>query len=700
MARYNSVNSTGSVAGGNSISTPYSGLLTTLTGSGGVTVPNPVYFTGQTQTYYNSTGNVLTLSTPSGVFNGPGTGASSALNLPAGSIITLISDGTNYLTQDWLGGAVVTTSITASSGTLNNVNIGASTPGTGAFTTLSANNTTTLAGGSASGIFNFTSNQASSATNNGAIVVTGGAGIGGALFVGGVVSLQTASPSAYAVMDGSGAQSAIVFPTGTTAQRPGTLISTTAKAGMARFNTNNNYLEYYDGTNWNSISAPPTISSISPTNFNTVGATITINGSLFSSTATVTLVDKLNTVITVPSVTFVSSTQITFLIPSAAGTDGKDPFNVVVTNPSGLSATLAAALTWNATPSFTSGALNLNVYDSTRSGYSYPAITATSPDPGATITFAVTSGSLPSGLTLNSNGTFSGTANAVGSNTTSTFNVTATATSYAGNTYTTVSSLNSITVYAPQVISFTSTGGSTFNVPVGISSVQVLVIGGGGGGGGATGFEAGGGGGAGGFVSNASYPVTPGGSVPVTIGAGGAHTPNGGGPSGPGIYYPGSQGGNSAFGSITAYGGGHGGGQYWWGAPGASGGGMAGNSYGGPGSTAYPAQGNNGGSSSGSANSGSTGAGGGGAGGAGSNSTSSGVPGGPGVSSSITGSPVFYAGGEAGGNSQSGTPGGGSSPGGGGAYNSNGGTNLGGGGGGTTGGTAGNGGPGIVIVRY
>ena len=45
----------------------------------------------------------------------------------------------------------------------------------------------------------------------------------------------------------------------------------------------------------------------------------------------------------------------------------------------------------------------------------------------SSVTYAVTTGSIPGGLTLNANGTWSGTPNSVGSDTTSTFTVTATA---------------------------------------------------------------------------------------------------------------------------------------------------------------------------------------------------------------------------------------------------------------------------------
>ena len=113
---------------------------------------------------------------------------------------------------------------------------------------------------------------------------------------------------------------------------------------------------------------------------------------------------------------------------------------------------------------------------------------------------------------------------------------------------------------------FTNVGSTTFNVPTGVTSVWVLVVAGGGGGGGIVSY-AGGGGGAGGFVEVPSYPVTPGGSVSLSVGNGGAvGTPTG------------SNGGNSTFGSLIAVGGGGGGttnSPGYLGAPGGAGGGAA-----------------------------------------------------------------------------------------------------------------------------
>ena len=204
MARYNTISSTNSVTGGSTITTPASGLLTTLTGSGTVTIPNPVYYTGQNQSFYNSTASAITLSTPSGIFNGPGTGASNTLSLAAGAIITIVSDGTNYIVQDWLGGAVIATSISSTGavtfnpsnssislqptgtgtvtiapgavGTIDKMNIGATTAGSGAFTTLTANGATTFTASTAVTL---------GTSASGAVQVTGGIGIGGAISVNG-----------------------------------------------------------------------------------------------------------------------------------------------------------------------------------------------------------------------------------------------------------------------------------------------------------------------------------------------------------------------------------------------------------------------------------------------------------------------------------------------------------------------------------
>jgi len=92
------------------------------------------------------------------------------------------------------------------------------------------------------------------------------------------------------------------------------------------------------------------------------------------------------------------------------------------------------------------------------------------------------------------------------------------------------------------VVSFTTVGTSSWTVPAGVTSVDVYVLGGGGGGG--NGY-----GGGGGYANNTfNYAVTPGTSISVVVGAGGANGQSSYG-------YSGANGGASSFGSITASGG-------------------------------------------------------------------------------------------------------------------------------------------------
>ena len=210
----------------------------------------------------------------------------------------------------------------------------------------------------------------------------------------------------------------------------------------------------------------------------------------------------------------------------------------------------------------------------------------------------------------------------------------------------------------PFITTFTTPGSWTSTVT---GNIKVLVVAGGGGGGDGRpafpgGQGAGGGGGAGGVVYCTSYPVVQGSVYPFVVGTGGAGgTASAGGVSGT----------NSTFGpGITANGGGRGGGVSAPSSSGGSGGGGAGQPQAGAGSgttqpsTPQPAGCTNYGNPGGTgaftpfktspARSGNyVGGGGGGAGGAGANAPP-GI-GGQGISISITGTPVFYGIGGAGG---------------------------------------------------
>ena len=497
----------------------------------------------------------------------------------------------------------------------------------------------------------------------------------------------------------------LTVATGSTAQRPAV-----PALGMMRYNTSLQVLEQYTENGWQGIEAPPVISGFSGVINSNSDTTITINGANFKSGSVVSIEGAAVTGSRSLTTTFVGASQLTAVTNAAAvNFTGGATFDIKVTNPSGLASLLSPAGTVDRDPVWSTTAGNIGtIFDSARTR-SF-TVAASDPD-GQTVTYSIVSGALPTGLSLNtSSGVISGTANAVGSDTTSTFTVRASSTT-GGVTSTTDREFN-IIVRAPVVVSYTSTGSASFSVPTGLTAVEVLVIGGGGGGGGATGFEGGGGGGAGGVLYSSSTPVTPGGSVPVTVGAGGpGAAAQSSQPPNTAPAYLNGNGGNSAFGPLTAIGGGVGGGQYWDGRPGGSGGGMSGNGNGAPGS-GTSGQGNPGGSTVGGGNAAATGAGGGGAGGSGTPANTGAAPGGVGVSYSISGSSVVYAGGGGGGGAENGSSGGSGGNGGGGNGSSNRGgtaaqpgtTNRGGGGGGLTNsggtGSGGSGGPGIVVIRY
>ena len=208
-------------------------------------------------------------------------------------------------------------------------------------------------------------------------------------------------------------------PAGTTAQRP-----SSAAGGQLRFNTDIGTLEQYNtATNaWQAIDSPPIITSLAIAGGANAtepagGATVTLTGTNFKSGATVTIGGT-----SASSITVVSSTTITFTTPAKSAGD----YDVKVTNTNGLAATLTAGLSYNGTPAFTTAAGNVGSLFNNEA-MSTITIVAAEPD-GGTLAFAVTSGALPSGVSLGSaNGQLTGTPNpTITANTTFNFTVTAT----------------------------------------------------------------------------------------------------------------------------------------------------------------------------------------------------------------------------------------------------------------------------------
>lgn len=120
MARYNSVNTTGTTTTTGAFVTPDQGLFTTLTGSPGytVTLADPDRSIGQAQTFYNSTAGNITIAAPSGVIKGPGFTQAATQIIPSNSTYTITSDGDNFILTNNEGGPQAATSLTVS-GTLD-----------------------------------------------------------------------------------------------------------------------------------------------------------------------------------------------------------------------------------------------------------------------------------------------------------------------------------------------------------------------------------------------------------------------------------------------------------------------------------------------------------------------------------------------------------------------------------------------------
>jgi hypothetical protein len=441
---------------------------------------------------------------------------------------------------------------------------------------------------------------------------------------------------------------------GTTENRPAS-----PSVGDVYFDTTLAALIAYKSTGWEKVSQDPApqIASISPTTAATTGTVVTITGSSFKSGLSVQFIGADATVYNSPVATFVGATTTTATTPALSVAN--EPYDIKVINNDNQFAILENALDAGGSPTWNTASGTLaTIAEQTALSSS---VSATDPD-GTSIVYS--SSNLPAWVTLNSStGALTGTAPDIASNTTYSFDVTA---SDGVNT-----SSRSFSVIV--------------NAITAAPTVEALVVAGGASG--TYGNYAGAGGGGGEVIYNASLSISSGTAYTVTVGNGGAQST-----SSP------SSGQDSVFSSIRSNGGGE-------------------SPYNGTGtlinSVVFPYSSGNG--YSGYAGSGGSTASeyGGGGGGAGGNAPTNNGSGGVGVSSSITGSSIFYGGGGGGGAgtaySQSFVEGG-SGGGGYGASNSGaasaGSANTGGGGGGGTQfrgastGANGAGGSGVVIIAY
>ena len=309
----------------------------------------------------------------------------------------------------------------------------------------------------------------------------------------------------------------------------------------------------------------PVFSSVSPTSLTTGDLTgnytIVVTGTGFDENCSFKLRTTGGTDISMDSVTRNSSTQLTGTVAknTANLTNANEPFDIIITNESGLSVTATDQINVDAQPVYTTASGSLGSGDGNAS-LSF-SVNATDPESAGNVTFELQSGSLPPGLSLTNTAAEGGTAIISGTATNpaanTTYNFVLRAVDAASNTSSRAFSITINRLFSIQ--SFTSSG--TFAVPSGTTSLsQVLVVAGGGGGGG----RLAGAGGAGGLIFMPEYPVTPSGTITVTVGCGGS-----GGDFGPGNPGNGTNGQDSVFGSpgdpglgqggvLTAKGGGFG----------------------------------------------------------------------------------------------------------------------------------------------
>ena len=195
----------------------------------------------------------------------------------------------------------------------------------------------------------------------------------------------------------------IRVPHGTTAERP-----SSPEEGYFRYNTTESTVEQWNGTAWVTLASPPVVTSVTPSDTNgDSGTVITVNGSNFTASASVRFITQggTGTEYTAGTTTFVNSTQVTGTFPQDFDL-ADEPLDVKVVDSVG-SSTLEDAITLGGSPTWTTAAGSLG------SGYEGDAFSATivATDPeGGDVDYALSSGALPSGITLNTEtGVISGT---------------------------------------------------------------------------------------------------------------------------------------------------------------------------------------------------------------------------------------------------------------------------------------------------
>ncbi len=170
-------------------------------------------------------------------------------------------------------------------------------------------------------------------------------------------------------------------------------------------------------------STQPSISSFTPTTLTiTSGGAVTVTGTNFVTTPLITFENtSTGAIVTASAVTFTNATTVAGTMPAS---QAEGTYKVRVENPGGLAAISSSSLTYSNGPTWTTSSGTIATVVEGES----VSVTVAATDGSETVnTFAIVSGSLPSGLSLNTtSGAITGTAPAVSSDTTSNFTIRAT----------------------------------------------------------------------------------------------------------------------------------------------------------------------------------------------------------------------------------------------------------------------------------
>jgi len=211
---------------------------------------------------------------------------------------------------------------------------------------------------------------------------------------------------------------------GTTAQRGST-------AGQWRFNSTTGFFEGYTGTVFATVEPTPTVTSVDDTEVDSAAGgnqTIVVTGTNFTAGGVIAFVGS-SAEFDAATTTYNSATQVTAVAPKSSFLNAQEPYSVKFTSATGLSGTSSSGLiNVDNDPVWSTAAGNLaDVAESAT--ITNIQLAATDAD-GDAVTYSETTSNLSgAGLALSSAGVISGTTGAVGSHTTTSFTVRATANS-------------------------------------------------------------------------------------------------------------------------------------------------------------------------------------------------------------------------------------------------------------------------------